>query len=71
MPVPRVSIITSTFNRSNVLRLAIASVRRSTFEDWELLVVGDHCTDDTEAVVSAFGDSRIRFFNLPQNHGEQ
>ena len=50
---------------------AIASVRRSTITDWELIVVGDHCTDDTEAVVAGFADPRITWVNLPENAGEQ
>ncbi len=69
--MPVVSIVTATYNRSNVLRHAIASVRRQTQTDWELLVIGDGCTDDTAAVVASFGDARIRFENLPRNHGEQ
>jgi glycosyltransferase involved in cell wall biosynthesis len=71
MSSPAVSIVTATFNRSNVLRLTIESVLRSTFSDWEMIVVGDACTDDTESVVAAFADPRIRFVNLPANHGEQ
>jgi GT2 family glycosyltransferase len=67
----RVSIVTATYNRSNVLRLAIETVRWQTLADWELLVVGDGCTDDTPEVVAAFGDDRIRFVNLDVNHGEQ
>lgn len=69
--MPTISIVTATYNRSNVLKHAIAAVRRQTYTDWTLLVVGDGCTDDTAAVVSAFGDARIRFDNLPHNHGEQ
>jgi len=68
---PLVSVVTATYNRSQVLRLAIASLLRSTFKDWELIVVGDACTDDTAEVVAAFGDSRIRFVNLPENCGDQ
>ena len=68
---PLVSIITATYNRSNVLALTLASVRWQTFRDWELWVVGDACTDDTEQVVAAFGDARIHFVNLEQNVGEQ
>ncbi len=68
---PVVSIITATYNRSNVLQYAIASVIGSTFTDWELLVVGDACTDDTEQVVARFNDQRVRFMNLEQNVGEQ
>jgi glycosyltransferase involved in cell wall biosynthesis len=68
---PTVSIITATYNRSSVLRHAISSVLRSTVRDWELLVIGDACTDDSEQVVSSFGDPRIRFVNLERNAGEQ
>lgn len=68
---PLVSVIIATYNRSRVLAHAIESVRQSTLSDWELLVVGDHCTDDTGDVVASFGDPRITFRNLPQNVGEQ
>lgn len=71
MQRPLVSVITATYNRSNVLDLAIASVRWQTLEDWELIVVGDDCTDDTAEVVASIGDPRIRFVNLPENVGEQ
>ncbi len=67
----RVSIVTATYNRSNVVRHAIETVRWQTETDWELLVVGDGCTDDTAAAVASFGDRRIRFTNLARNHGEQ
>lgn len=68
---PTVSIITATFNRSNVLRYAIESVLHSTFDEWEMIVVGDCCTDDSDQVVRSFADDRIRWHNLPENHGEQ
>jgi GT2 family glycosyltransferase len=69
--VPAVSIVCATYNRSNILKLTLEAARRQTWQDWELLVVGDRCTDDTADVVAAIGDPRIRFENLPVNHGEQ
>jgi glycosyltransferase involved in cell wall biosynthesis len=71
MAPPLVSIITATYNRSNVLKLAIESVRWQTFKDWELWVIGDACTDETEETVNAFADPRIHFINLKENVGEQ
>jgi glycosyltransferase involved in cell wall biosynthesis len=68
---PTVSIITATYNRSNILIYAIKSVLRSTRTDWELRIIGDACTDDTAQVVAAFDDPRIHFSNLPENFGEQ
>jgi len=70
-PQPLVSVITATYNRSNVLALTIQTVLWQSWKNWELVVVGDACTDDTEAVVHSFQDPRITFFNLPQNVGEQ
>ena len=61
---PNISIVMATHDRSRWLACAIRSVLRQTFRDWELIVVGDACTDDTEEVVAGFGDSRIRFLNL-------
>ena len=68
---PLVSIVTATYNASHLLRFAIKRVVQSTLADWELIVVGDHCTDDSEQVVAGFGDPRIRFYNLERNSGQQ
>lgn len=68
---PRVSIITATYHRPEVLAYAIRAVLTQTHTDWELLVMGDHCTDHTEATVRRFEDPRVQFINLPENCGEQ
>jgi glycosyltransferase involved in cell wall biosynthesis len=68
---PTVSVIIATYNRSQILRHAIQSVRNSRFADWELIVVGDACTDDTAECVAEYNDSRIRFVNLPARCGDQ
>jgi glycosyltransferase involved in cell wall biosynthesis len=66
-----ISVVIATYNRSNVLHYAIESVLAQTVSDWEMVVIGDACTDDTAEVVESFGDRRIRFHNLDQNVGEQ
>lgn len=71
MQAPLVSILIATYNSSHLLRHAVQSVLNSDFQDWELIVVGDCCTDDTEAVVKGFADGRISFFNLEENSGQQ
>jgi glycosyltransferase involved in cell wall biosynthesis len=71
MKSPVISIVTATYNRSNILAYSIQSVLNQTFVDWELIVVGDCCTDDTDEVVNSFNDPRITFTNLKENFGEQ
>jgi len=68
---PAISIVTATYNRSRALACAIESARRQSFTDWEMIVIGDACTDDTAEVVARFEDPRIRFLNLDRNWGEQ
>lgn len=68
---PTVSVIIPTYNRSQTLRHSIQSVRNSQFGDWELIVVGDACTDDTAECVASFDDPRMRFVNLPDRCGDQ
>jgi glycosyltransferase involved in cell wall biosynthesis len=68
---PRVSVIIPTWNWSSALRCSIPTVLWQTFTDFELLVIGDGCTDDSADVVGSFTDKRVRWHNLPQNAGHQ
>lgn len=68
---PTVSVVMAVYNRSNILRFVIDSLRAQTRTDWELIAVGDACTDDSGDVVEAYGDPRLHWVNLPQNTGEQ
>ena len=68
---PRLTAIIPTFNWSTVLPHSIGSVLGQSFADFELLVVGDGCTDDSQAVVESIGDPRVRWINLPSNSGHQ
>lgn len=68
---PLVSVIIATYNWSSVLHYALASAQRQTFANFELLVIGDGCTDDSAAVVESFHDPRFRWTNLPRNSGHQ
>jgi len=53
--MPLFSIIIPTFNRAALLREALASVARQTFRDFEVIVVDDGSSDETEQVVASCG----------------
>lgn len=63
---PLVSVCVPTYNRGPLLiERAVASVLAQTYTNFELIIVGDHCTDNTEELLSHIHDPRLRFFNLP------
>jgi glycosyltransferase involved in cell wall biosynthesis len=71
MSAPLVSIMISTFNRSKLLRRAVASVLGQDFGDLELVIIDDASSDDTKAVVESFGDPRIRYVRNDVNVGSR
>jgi glycosyltransferase involved in cell wall biosynthesis len=68
---PKVTAVIATYNWAPVLPYSIGSVLDQTFTDFELLVIGDGCTDESEQVVTAVTDPRVHWINLPQNTGHQ
>ena len=67
--MPKISIITSTYNRPERLIAAIESVKSQTFEDWEMIIVDDCSTDTTEQVVKGYLDDKIKYIRLAENFG--
>jgi glycosyltransferase involved in cell wall biosynthesis len=68
---PLVSVVIPTYHRPRVLGCAIRSVLWQTFSDFELLVVGDGCTDGSAEAVERLADPRVSWHNLPANTGCQ
>ena len=58
---PLVTILVATYNRAAYIGLALESALWQTFRDWELLVLDDGSTDNTEEVVKAIAatDPRV------------
>ena len=65
--VPTVSVVIATYNRADLLPETIESVLKQTFRDFELIVVDDGSTDDTEQVLKSYGD-RLRYLRQ-ENRG--
>jgi len=65
------SVIVATYNWSSALQLALQSILGQTFADFEVLVVGDACTDDSADIVATFDDPRLHWHNLASNCGSQ
>lgn len=66
---PRVSVIISTYDRAALLPRAVNSVLAQTFSDYELIIVDDCSSDDTQEVIAEFTDPRIRSVRHKENRG--
>ena len=64
-----VSIIMPSWNTAKWIGESIESVINQTYEYWELIIVDDCSTDNTEEVVKSFSDERIKFFKNETNSG--
>lgn len=63
---PLVSVYIPTYNRAQLLvERSVASVLAQSYKNLELVVVGDHCTDNTQEMLARIDDPRLRFYNLP------
>lgn len=70
------SIIIPTYNRAHLISKAIESVIDQTYPNWELVIVDDGSTDNTEKVVKSYKDDRIKYYwqenqerNIARNYG--
>ncbi|MGF1934447.1 MAG: glycosyltransferase family 2 protein [Nostoc sp. ChiQUE02] len=66
---PLVSIIIPTYNRPEYLKQAIASAIKQTYRNIEIIISDNCSSENPQAIVASFGDSRIKFWQHQQNVG--
>lgn len=64
-----VSIIMPSYNTASFIEETIQSVLNQTYTNWELIIVDDCSTDNTDEVLENIKDSRIRYFKNDKNSG--
>ena len=62
-----VSIIIATYNRSSILlERTLPAILAQSHKNFEVVIVGDQCIDDTAERVKEIGDTRVMFYDLPK-----
>jgi glycosyltransferase involved in cell wall biosynthesis len=56
---PKITVLMPAYNAGKYIGEAITSVLKQSFADFELLIVNDGSTDDTEKIIKSFHDNRI------------
>lgn len=64
-----VSIIMPSYNTAKYILDSIKSVLAQTYDNWELIIVDDCSTDNTDEVLSGISDKRIRYYKNEKNSG--
>ncbi|MBD3903823.1 glycosyltransferase [Chryseobacterium sp. Ch-15] len=66
---PAISVLMPVYNGEKYLREAIESILNQTFIDFELLLINDASTDNSEEIINSYNDSRIVYIKNEQNLG--
>lgn len=60
--MPFFSVIIPLYNKENFIEATLKSVISQTFTDFEIIIVDDGSTDNSEKIITKFSDYRIRYF---------
>jgi hypothetical protein len=64
---PLVSVCVATYNRGELLvERCLRSILSQDYQNLEVIVVGDCCSDDTSERIGRISDPRLSFVNLPE-----
>ena len=64
-----ISIIMPSYNTAKFIKETIDSVLSQTYTNWELIIVDDCSTDNTDEIVSQLADERIKYIKNEKNSG--
>lgn len=63
--MPQISVIISVFNKQQYIYNTIQSVLNQTFSDFEIIIINDGSTDQSETIIKTFTDARIHYIKQP------
>ena len=61
--MPKFSVIIPLYNKEKDIEKTMASLFAQRFSDFEVIIVNDGSTDQSEKVIKSLSDSRIKFFS--------
>jgi len=64
---PLVSIVIPTYNHAHYLGLALRSVMDQTYTHWEVIIIDNHSSDNTESIVLSLANPKIKLLKIHNN----
>lgn len=65
----KLSVLMPTYNDAEYILLSIKSILNQKYNNWEIIIVNDGSTDETETIIKSINDSRIKYFSQ-ENSGQ-
>lgn len=69
MPYSLISVILPVFNAESYISESVSSILSQTFNDFELIIINDGSTDNSESIILSFNDKRIKYYRNDKNSG--
>jgi glycosyltransferase involved in cell wall biosynthesis len=63
------SVLMPAFNSAKYIKEAIDSILNQSFLDFQLIIINDGSTDETERIILAYNDKRIKYYKNESNKG--
>ena len=70
MPETKVTIAVPTLNRSSLLKACLTSILTQDYQNFNVIVLDNASTDDTQDVVASFADPRLTYIGCKENIGQ-
>ncbi len=67
--MPLVSVFIPVYNREKYIKKSIQSILNQSLTDFELIIINDGSTDNTEEIILSFDSPKIRYYKNKQNLG--
>ena len=67
MEMPEISCIMPAYNAAAFIRPAIESILNQTYGNFELIIINDGSTDDTDNIIKSYNDKRIIYIRNEEN----
>jgi len=64
---PLISVVIPSFNHDRFIKNALESVIKQTYVKWEIIVIDNHSTDNTDAILKQYSNYNLRILKINNN----
>jgi glycosyltransferase involved in cell wall biosynthesis len=65
MTIPKISVVIPCYNHARFLKSAVNSILNQVLPVFEIIVIDDGSTDDTESLMKTLGEQKLQYFRQP------